>query len=119
MLDEILAASFKFICLNDNMDHASNESVAVVKEIEKFYLTLFPLPSSFELPPGKKNKELYIRDYVARSVPTESLAYSSPGNYTLKSERRPKITRHIKSNDKTLHSTQFCSSYFAADGFAS
>jgi hypothetical protein len=66
MLDEILSSNFKFICLNDNMDHASNESVAVVKEIEKFYLTLFPKASSFELPPGKANRELYLADYMAR-----------------------------------------------------
>lgn len=69
MLDEILAGKTKFICLNDNMDHSSNESEAVVKEIEKFYLTLFPLPSSFELPPGKRNTELYLSEYLARCVP--------------------------------------------------
>ena len=42
------------------MDHNNPESDKVVVELIKFYETLFPKPSSFELPPGQKNTILYV-----------------------------------------------------------
>ncbi|KAF2077558.1 hypothetical protein CYY_001176 [Polysphondylium violaceum] len=61
-LDGIRQKRQKFICLNDNMNHTDPHSVKVVKVLHDFYESLFPRPSSFELPPGKLNPFTYIQD---------------------------------------------------------
>jgi len=61
-LDGIRQKRQKFICLNDNMNHTDPNSVKVVKVLHDFYESLFPRPSSFELPPGKLNPFSYIQD---------------------------------------------------------
>lgn len=48
------------ICLNDNMNHSSPDTPAVVKVLHDLYTALLPLPSSFELPPNVRNAYLYI-----------------------------------------------------------
>ncbi|XP_029824352.3 N-acetylglucosamine-1-phosphotransferase subunits alpha/beta [Ixodes scapularis] len=52
----------KFICLNDNIDHASKDSDLVKAVVHDFYESLFPTPSQFELPPEYRNRFLHVRD---------------------------------------------------------
>jgi len=63
-LDGIRQRRQKFVCLNDNMNHSNPHSVEVVKVIQEFYKSFLPLPSSFELPPNKTNRYLYIEDLM-------------------------------------------------------
>ncbi len=64
-LDGVRERRQKFICLNDNIDHSNPESVNVVRVLHNFYESLYPLPSSFELPENESNPFLYIQDYLA------------------------------------------------------
>ena len=48
-LDSIRARKSKFVCVNDDM---TNPSPELLQELENFYLSFFPAPSQFELPPG-------------------------------------------------------------------
>ena len=41
--------SFKFLCINDLMDHTKPESETAKKELEKFYETIYPHKSEFEI----------------------------------------------------------------------
>eukprot|EP01119_Soliformovum_irregulare_P013098 TRINITY_DN3457_c0_g1_i1.p1 TRINITY_DN3457_c0_g1~~TRINITY_DN3457_c0_g1_i1.p1 ORF type:complete len:1204 (-),score=445.63 TRINITY_DN3457_c0_g1_i1:46-3657(-) len=59
-LDGIRERRQKFICLNDNMNHSDPHIGQVQKVLRDFYQSLYPLPSSFELPPSKYNKYLHI-----------------------------------------------------------
>ncbi len=60
MLDEIRKKRKKFICLNDNIDH-SKEGTEVSKLIlVDFYESLFPIPSSFEIPDQYRNRFLHM-----------------------------------------------------------
>ncbi len=63
-LDGVRERRQKFICLNDNIDHTNPESVNVVKVLQDFYQSLYPLPSSFELKDNETNSFLYIQDYL-------------------------------------------------------
>lgn len=53
----------KFICLNDNLDETKESENELVKAIlYDFYLSLFPLPSKYELPEDYRNKFQYMKD---------------------------------------------------------
>ena len=40
---------FKFLCINDLMDHTKPESVTAKKELQNFYETIYPHKSEFEI----------------------------------------------------------------------
>eukprot|EP00005_Dracoamoeba_jomungandri_P005828 CAMPEP_0174259562 /NCGR_PEP_ID=MMETSP0439-20130205/8370_1 /TAXON_ID=0 /ORGANISM="Stereomyxa ramosa, Strain Chinc5" /LENGTH=818 /DNA_ID=CAMNT_0015343499 /DNA_START=269 /DNA_END=2722 /DNA_ORIENTATION=- len=69
-LDGLRKKPYKFICLNDDIDHTDPKSKKTLKIIRDFYDSMFPLPSSFELPPGQKNAHLYYKDYHESTVST-------------------------------------------------
>ena len=39
----------QFLCVNDLMDHSQPESAIAKQELEKFYETIYPFKSEFEL----------------------------------------------------------------------
>lgn len=56
----------KFICLNDNLDPDREEDNAVARAIlHDMYESLFPQPSSFELPPEFRNRFLHMTELQA------------------------------------------------------
>lgn len=56
----------KFICLNDNLDPKREEDNAVARAIlHDMYESLFPQPSSFELPPEFRNRFLHMTELQA------------------------------------------------------
>ena len=61
-LDEVRKDQRKFICLNDNIDHASEDSVVARVLLQDFYESLFPIPSQFELPLHYRNKFMYTEE---------------------------------------------------------
>lgn len=64
-LDGILAKPRKFVCINDDIDHTAPESVETLAIIRRFYESLYPLRSSFELPEGRANSHLHLEDLRA------------------------------------------------------
>ena len=62
-MDGIRKKRHKFICLNDNLNHSDPSTPALKALLFDFYMSLFPHPSAFELPPGKQNPVLYIEEY--------------------------------------------------------
>ncbi|XP_021926152.1 N-acetylglucosamine-1-phosphotransferase subunits alpha/beta isoform X2 [Zootermopsis nevadensis] len=65
-LDDIRRDPKKFICLNDNLDPKREEDNAVARAIlQDMYESLFPKPSSFELPPEFRNRFLHITELQA------------------------------------------------------
>ncbi|KAK5580536.1 hypothetical protein RB653_000556 [Dictyostelium firmibasis] len=75
--DGIRTKRQKFICLNDNINHTSPNTTKVVQVLHGFYDSLFPLPSSFELPPGQFNNFQYIDDFKAEVVEIRVKNYNS------------------------------------------
>jgi hypothetical protein len=63
-IDGIRMKKQRFICLNDNMNHSDPRSLDVIKVLQDFYKSIVPLPSTFELPPNKTNRYLYIDDLI-------------------------------------------------------
>ncbi|KYQ88805.1 putative glycophosphotransferase [Tieghemostelium lacteum] len=63
-LDGIRQRKHKFICLNDNMDHSNETDTSSIRVVHDFYESLFPFPSSFELPTGQQNAFAYIEDFI-------------------------------------------------------
>ncbi|KAJ8916550.1 hypothetical protein NQ315_000192 [Exocentrus adspersus] len=62
-LDEIRNDRRKFICLNDNLDATKAEENELIRAIlYDFYVSLFPLPSKFELPEEFRNKFGYVAE---------------------------------------------------------
>ncbi|KAI4487528.1 hypothetical protein M0804_005677 [Polistes exclamans] len=60
LLDEIRRDPKKFICLNDDMDPSRNSENEVVRALlNDFYRSLYPLKSTFELPPQFRNRFSY------------------------------------------------------------
>ncbi|XP_061181061.1 N-acetylglucosamine-1-phosphotransferase subunits alpha/beta-like isoform X2 [Saccostrea echinata] len=55
-LDDIRKNPKKFICLNDNIDHDSEDAKTVKAILQDFYEALFPLRSQFELPREYRNR---------------------------------------------------------------
>ncbi|XP_043666200.1 N-acetylglucosamine-1-phosphotransferase subunits alpha/beta isoform X1 [Vespula pensylvanica] len=65
LLDEIRRDPKKFICLNDDMDplrHSENEIVRAL--LNDFYRSLYPLKSTFELPPQFRNRFSYREELI-------------------------------------------------------
>ncbi|XP_064599893.1 N-acetylglucosamine-1-phosphotransferase subunits alpha/beta-like [Liolophura sinensis] len=61
-LDDIRKNPKKFICLNDNIDHESEEAKTVKAVLVDFYESMFPIPSQFELPPDYRNRFLSMNE---------------------------------------------------------
>eukprot|EP00051_Salpingoeca_urceolata_P021146 m.326553 g.326553 ORF g.326553 m.326553 type:complete len:1341 (-) comp19743_c0_seq1:120-4142(-) len=61
-LDGLRKDPKKFICLNDNIDHRKASAADVVRVIQDFYQSLFPLRSQFELGEGYRNRFLHVKD---------------------------------------------------------
>lgn len=60
-LDELRRTPKKFICLNDDMDPNLAEETQTVRHLLRdYYLSLFPLPSNFELPLDRQNSFRFI-----------------------------------------------------------
>lgn len=64
-LDGVRVRRQKFICLNDNMNHADKHNHDSIRKLQEFYSSLYPLPSPFELPADKPNAVLYIDELSA------------------------------------------------------
>ncbi|XP_023723247.1 N-acetylglucosamine-1-phosphotransferase subunits alpha/beta isoform X3 [Cryptotermes secundus] len=65
-LDDVRRDPKKFICLNDNLDPKREEDNAVARAIlHDMYESLFPQPSSFELPPEFRNRFLHMTELEA------------------------------------------------------
>ena len=60
-LDSIRQRQPKFICVNDNMKAPSPELETALR---RFYESLFPFPSAFELPADQRNPFLHLDDYL-------------------------------------------------------
>ncbi|XP_045104372.1 N-acetylglucosamine-1-phosphotransferase subunits alpha/beta-like [Portunus trituberculatus] len=65
MLDEVRKNRRKFICLNSNLDPKSKSNDLIHALVQDTYESLFPLPSSFELPLNYRNRFLYVEELVA------------------------------------------------------
>ncbi|XP_070199901.1 N-acetylglucosamine-1-phosphotransferase subunits alpha/beta-like [Littorina saxatilis] len=61
-LDDIRKNPKKFICLNDNIDHGTEEAKTVKAVVQDFYESLLPIPSQFELPREFRNRFLHMDD---------------------------------------------------------
>lgn len=72
-LDEIREKMPKFICLNDDMNKTHAPDPRLLTALRDFYISYFPKPSPFELPPGKRNPYLYIDELRAHLKQTRSL----------------------------------------------
>ncbi|KAJ8374043.1 hypothetical protein SKAU_G00046230 [Synaphobranchus kaupii] len=59
-LDDIRKNPRKFICLNDNIDHAHKDAPTVKAVLRDFYESMFPVPSQFELPREYRNRFLHM-----------------------------------------------------------
>lgn len=66
ILDGMRKQRKKFVCLNDDIDHNSPESVLVSRVLEQLYEAYFPEKSAFELPDNQENEFLYYDEYVAQ-----------------------------------------------------
>lgn len=62
MLDEIRKHNKKFICLNDNIDHAKRGADLAKLILVDFYESLFPIPSKFEIPGQYRNRFLHLNE---------------------------------------------------------
>ena len=63
-LDWIRKNRRKFICINDNIDHATDSAFTVKSIIKEFYVSLFPIPTSFELPLNYRNRFNNYDEYM-------------------------------------------------------
>lgn len=61
-LDALRGKKKKFVCLNDNIDHAKKDAELIKALLVDFYQSLFPIPSQFELPPEYRNRFLRISE---------------------------------------------------------
>lgn len=61
-LDDIRKNPKKFICLNDNIEHGTEEAKTVKAVVQDFYESLLPIPSQFELPRDYRNRFLHVKD---------------------------------------------------------
>lgn len=65
MLDEVRKNPRKFICLNSNLDPRSKDNDLIHALVQDTYESLFPVPSSFELPLNYRNRFLYVDELLA------------------------------------------------------
>ena len=63
-LDQIILHPRKWICLNDDMDHADPASQRVVRIIHDFYAHQYPRPSQFEYHDDTVNPLLHVSEIV-------------------------------------------------------
>ncbi|GIY39560.1 hypothetical protein CDAR_539301 [Caerostris darwini] len=61
-IDDLRKRPKKFVCLNDNMNHGTQEAELIRTVIQDFYESLFPVKSRFELSPEYRNKFLYVHE---------------------------------------------------------
>jgi len=73
-LNSIRARKTKFVCVNDDMKHPTEE---MVQFLQDFYLSFFPFPSSFENPPGVLNHFLYYDEWVASRHQTKAFTFTA------------------------------------------
>ena len=64
-LDHIRLTTPKFICLNDDMNKTHDPDPRVVQALHDFYLSYFPTPCAFELPPEKYHQQYHLDDILA------------------------------------------------------
>ncbi|GFG35565.1 hypothetical protein Cfor_07589 [Coptotermes formosanus] len=65
-LDDIRRDPKKFICLNDNLDpRRAGDNVVARAVLQDMYESLFPQPSTFELPPEFRNRFLHMTELQA------------------------------------------------------
>lgn len=62
-LEGILRRPKKFICINDEVDYTREDAGVIQSTIREFFELLFPLPSSFELAPNKRNNFRYLHEF--------------------------------------------------------
>ena len=63
-LNEIRTSPKKFISINDDRDHDKLNDDDISRVYTKFLETMFPTPSPFEHPSGKRNEYHYLKDYT-------------------------------------------------------
>jgi len=61
-LDAIRGKKKKFVCLNDNIDHAKKDAELIKALLVDFYQSLFPIPSQFELQQEYRNRFLHMSE---------------------------------------------------------
>ncbi|GFT50884.1 hypothetical protein NPIL_95291 [Nephila pilipes] len=61
-IDDLRKHPKKFVCLNDNMNHGTQEAEVIRAVIQDFYESLFPTRSQFELSPEYRNRFLYVSE---------------------------------------------------------
>ncbi|XP_022336372.2 N-acetylglucosamine-1-phosphotransferase subunits alpha/beta-like [Crassostrea virginica] len=59
-LDDVRKNPKKFICLNDNIEHESEEAKTVKSILRDFYESVFPLRSQFELQREYRNRFIHV-----------------------------------------------------------
>uniref|UniRef100_A0A3Q1J237 N-acetylglucosamine-1-phosphotransferase subunits alpha/beta n=1 Tax=Anabas testudineus TaxID=64144 RepID=A0A3Q1J237_ANATE len=74
-LDDIRKNPRKFICLNDNIDHAHKDAATVKAVLRDFYESMFPLPSQFELPREYRNRFLHMEELQEWRVYRDKLKF--------------------------------------------
>ncbi|XP_061523335.1 N-acetylglucosamine-1-phosphotransferase subunits alpha/beta isoform X2 [Phycodurus eques] len=74
-LDDIRKNPRKFICLNDNIDHAHKDAATVKAVLRDFYDSMFPLPSQFELPREYRNRFLHMDELQEWRVYRDKLKF--------------------------------------------
>ncbi|XP_054655956.1 N-acetylglucosamine-1-phosphotransferase subunits alpha/beta-like isoform X2 [Dunckerocampus dactyliophorus] len=74
-LDDIRKNPRKFVCLNDNIDHAHKDAATVKAVLRDFYDSVFPLPSQFELPKEYRNRFLHMDELQEWRVYRDKLKF--------------------------------------------
>ena len=59
-LDELRKNEKKFVCINDNMNHDSDDIEIIQNLIQDFFLTFFPKRSGYELSSEYRNRKFVI-----------------------------------------------------------
>ena len=67
-LDSIRKQHTKFVCINDDMNHSAVDP-ANAENLDLFYQSMFPLASSFELPPDKeRTTPLFLKQMTKKGA---------------------------------------------------
>ncbi|XP_019750610.1 N-acetylglucosamine-1-phosphotransferase subunits alpha/beta-like [Hippocampus comes] len=64
IFDDVRQRPRKFICMNDDLDYTQSTAKQVQNKLAKFYQSMFPRPSQFELPEGKSNRFLHMDEHL-------------------------------------------------------
>uniref|UniRef100_A0A3Q2YY12 Stealth protein CR4 conserved region 4 domain-containing protein n=1 Tax=Hippocampus comes TaxID=109280 RepID=A0A3Q2YY12_HIPCM len=62
--DDVRQRPRKFIYINDDLDHTQSTAQQVQTKLVKFYQSMFPRPSQFELPKGTSNRFLHMDELL-------------------------------------------------------